>query len=87
MVLSDADKARVQNIINEGVQVFSDIKNLREGLKETVASISEDLEIKPATLNKAIRMAFKLSENSESLDEDKKEMDSVEELLMAAGKV
>lgn len=84
--LSTADKARLQHLINDGVQALSDIANMKEGLKETVDAISEELEIKKPVLNKAIRIAYKRSLNKDELSANREELDEVEEILAAADK-
>lgn len=84
--LSAADKARLQHLINDGVQALSDIANMKEGLKETVDAISEELEIKKPVLNKAIRIAYKKSLNKDELSANREELDEVEEILAAADK-
>ncbi len=84
--LGPAEKAKIQHIIDEGVRVLADISVLKEGLKETVDAIAEELDIKKTVISKAIRMAHKLSENRDSLTEGREEFDAIEELLMHAGK-
>jgi hypothetical protein len=84
--LSTADKAKLQHLINDGVQAFSDIANMKEGLKETVDAIAEELDIKKTVLNKAIRIAYKRSLNKDELSAGREELDEVEEILSAAGK-
>jgi hypothetical protein len=83
--LSANDKAKLQELITQGVQVMQDIKNLKDGLSETVDSISEELEIKKNVLNKAIKVAFKMNENRDELAEGREELDEVEEILLATG--
>jgi len=84
--LSTADKARLEHLINDGIQVLSDINNMKEGLKESVEAISEELEIKKNILNKAIKIAFKNSQNKDEITNSREELDEVEEVLLAAGK-
>lgn len=84
--LSENDKAKLKNLINDGVQVMNDVKNLKEGLAETVAALSEEMEIPKNVLNKAIKVAFKMGENRDELNEGREELDAVEEILLAAGK-
>ena len=43
--ITQSDKDRLINIINEGVKVNQEIDDLREGLRETVKAIAEELEI------------------------------------------
>ena len=56
--LSESDKLKVKELINQGVAVTRDVETLKEGLKETVDAIAAELEIKKAVLNKAIRVAY-----------------------------
>ena len=79
--ITASDKDRLINIINEGVKVNQEIDDLREGLRETVKAIAEELEIKPSLLNKAIRIAQKGDWN---LKQD--EMDDLEAILTATGR-
>jgi len=48
---------KLKQVINEGVTVLQEVTDLQEGLKETVKAVAEELDIKPAKLNKAIRVA------------------------------
>ena len=79
--ITQSDKDRLINIINEGVKVNQEIDDLREGLRETVKAIAEELEIKPSLLNKAIKIAQKGDWN---LKQD--EMDDLEAILTATGR-
>ena len=84
--LSAADKARLKGLINDGVQAMTDIQVMKEGLSETVDGIAEEMEIKKSVLNKAIKVAFKNSQNKDQLNESREELDEVEQVLMAAGR-
>jgi hypothetical protein len=85
-VLSENDKIKLKELINQGVQVTLDVKNLKEGLGDLVSAISEELEIPKPVLNKAIRVAAKMSENRDELADGREELDAVEEILSVAGK-
>jgi len=85
-VLSDNDKTKLKDLINQGVQVTNDIKNLKEGLNEVIAAISEEMEIPKNVLNKAIKVAVKMGENRDELNEGREELDAVEEILLVVGK-
>lgn len=85
-VVSDNDKAKLKELINQGVQVTNDIKNLKEGLNEVIAAISEEMEIPKNVLNKAIKVAVKMGENRDELADGREELDAVEEILMVVGK-
>jgi hypothetical protein len=85
-VLGAADKARIQNLINSGIDTHREIATLKEGLKDTVNAVSEELDIKPAVLSRAIRMAYKASiKNQNVLEDAQDELDTMESLLKAAG--
>lgn len=84
--LSSADKARLKNLIDEGVQTLTDIATMKDGLKETIENIAEEMEIKKNVLNKALQVAFKNSQNKDKLTESREELDEVEQVLMAAGR-
>ena len=53
------EKAKLERLINEGGNVLREIEDLQEGLKETVKAVAEELDIKPALINKAIKIAQK----------------------------
>jgi hypothetical protein len=84
--LSESDKAKVKELINQGVSITRDVETLREGLKETVDAIAGELEIKKAVLNKAIRVAYKMQENRDALADGREELDEIEEILLIANR-
>ena len=73
--------AKLKQLMNEGIQVTGEVEALREGLKDTVKAISEEMDMKPATLNKAIRIAYK-NEFAQVQDS----FSAVEEELQAVGR-
>lgn len=50
---------KLEQIVNEGMQVTHEIETLTEGLNDTIKAIAEELEIKPAILKRAIKLAHK----------------------------
>jgi uncharacterized membrane protein YgcG len=52
-------KIKLTQIINEGMAVMHEIETLQGGLTDTIKAIAEELEIKPAVLKKAIKVAHK----------------------------
>jgi hypothetical protein len=52
-------KIKLTAIVNEGCQVMHEIDTLQGGLNDTIKAIAEELEIKPAVLKKAIKLAHK----------------------------
>jgi transposase-like protein len=56
---SSEQKAKLTQLINEGMQVMMEVETLTGGLNDTVKAVAEELEIKPAVLKKAIKIAHK----------------------------
>ena len=52
-------KAKLTQLINEGMQVMQEVEDLNAGINDTIKAIAEEIEIKPAILKKAIRIAPK----------------------------
>ena len=61
-------KAKLIQLINEGMQVMMEVETLNGGLSDTVKAIAEELEIKPNVLKKAIRLAHKAEFGKEQQD-------------------
>jgi hypothetical protein len=53
------EKAKLEKLINEGSLVLREVEDLQAGLKDTVKAVAEELQIKPAVINKAIKIAHK----------------------------
>ena len=54
-------KIKLIQIINEGMQVMHEIDTLQGGLNDTIKAVAEELEVKPAILKKAVKLAHKAS--------------------------
>ena len=80
MSFSPDQIAKLKRVIQEGVQVKREIDDLSVGLKETVAAIAEEMEIKPAVLNKVITKAFK-----GDFDKDQSDFEAMEEIPEVTG--
>jgi DNA-binding MarR family transcriptional regulator len=74
-------KIKLTQIINEGMQVMHEIETLNEGLNDTVKAIAEELEIKPAILKKAIKIAHKAK-----LGETNRDHEDLNTILETVGK-
>jgi len=82
MTIFDSEsKAKLTQIINEGMQVMSEVEALNAGLADTVKAIAEEMQIKPSVLKKAIRIAHKASYSIEKEDQE-----LLEEILTTAGR-
>jgi predicted nucleotide-binding protein (sugar kinase/HSP70/actin superfamily) len=84
--LSESDKAKIKELVNQGVAITRDVETLREGLRETVDAVAQELEIKKTVLNKAIRVAYKMQENRDALADGREELDEIEEILLIANR-
>jgi len=84
--LSESDKAKIKELVQQGVGVTKDIETLKDGLKEAIDAVSQELEIKKQVISKAIRVAYKMQENRDALAEGREELDEVEEILLIANR-
>lgn len=56
---SAEQKAKLTQLINEGMQVMHEVETLNGGLSDTVKAVAEELNIKSGVLKKAIKIAHK----------------------------
>lgn len=75
------EQARLKRLIEEGMQVTFEIETLKEGLRDTVKAISEEMDLKPGVVNKAIRIAHKAS-----FQDEYDKFDELETILETVGK-
>ena len=80
-VFTAEQKAKLTQIINEGMQVMHEIETLNGGLTDTIKAVAEEMEIKPAMLKKAIRIAHKAEFGKEQQDHE-----LLEQILTTVGK-
>jgi hypothetical protein len=80
-IFSSDQKAKLIQIINEGMQVMHEVETLNGGLNDTVKAVAEELEIKPAVLKKAIRIAHKAE-----LGKTRQDHELLETILETVGK-
>lgn len=74
-------KLKLTQIVNEGMRTMHEIDDLNAGLNDTIKAIAEELEIKPAVLKKAIKIAHKAK-----LGETNKDHEQVNTILETVGK-
>ena len=79
---NDGEKQKLIQIISQGSQVLGEVDDLRTGLRDTVKSLAEELELKPTLINKAISIAHK--GNYQDISDN---MDMLDSILTAAGKI
>ena len=75
------EKAKLERLVNEGVTVLQEIEDLQAGLKDTVKSVAEELDMKPALINKAIKVAKNMD-----WDKHQDEFEDLETLVVTVGK-
>lgn len=80
-MFSNEQKAKLTQIMNEGIAVLQEIEDLNAGLNDTVKAIAEEMEIKPAVLKKAIKIAQK-----SKLTDTNAEHDELNTILETVGK-
>lgn len=79
---SSEQKAKLTQIINEGMQIMHEVETLNAGLSDTIKAIAEEMDIKPNILKKAIRLAHKAEFGKEQQDHE-----LLETILTTVGKV
>lgn len=60
------DVRRLQELVKEGCIVKQEVKDLNEGLNDTIKAIAEEMEIPVSQLKKVINIAFKNNRADES---------------------
>lgn len=78
--VSANDKVRIKQYLDGAIKVLQEVQDLKDGLKDTTKALAEELDIKPAILNKAARVAFKAN-----FEEQSDEMTTIETILEATG--
>ena len=80
-VFGPEEKAKLVQVINDGASVMQEVQDLREGLKDTVKAVAEELDLKPGLINKAISVAHK--GNWQEVYQD---FDDLESIVITTGK-
>jgi len=76
----EPERAKIKQIISEGITVMTEIQDLTEGLNDTIKAVAEELEVKPSVIKKAIRIAQK-----DQWDSVWKEFDDLETIVDISG--
>ena len=74
-------KIKLTQLVNEGITVLQEIEDLNAGLNDTIKAVAEELEIKPAILKKAVKIAHKAK-----LGETNRDHDDLNTILETVGK-
>lgn len=78
--ITHEEKEKLKKLIEEGVKILAEINDLKTGLADTVKTFANDLDIKAAVINKAIKAAYKVD-----ILKQKEALSDVEELLEITG--
>lgn len=78
--LSPENVQRLKQLVKDGVSILQECEDLKGGLKETVDAIAEELEVKPAVLNRLIKTIQK-----GDMNDRREDVETLEELYKAAG--
>ena len=80
-MFSQEQKSKLTQLINEGITVLQEVEDLNAGLSDTVKAVAEELEIKPAILKKAIKIAQK-----SKLGETNADHETLQDILETVGR-
>jgi hemoglobin-like flavoprotein len=69
-MFSVEQKNKLKQLFNESIAVMQEVEDLSAGLSETIKAVAEELEIKPALLKKAIKIAQKSKFTEVSADHE-----------------
>ena len=58
-MFSSEQKSKLSQLFTESVAVLTEIEDLSSGLNDTIKAVAEELEVKPALLKRAIKIAQK----------------------------
>ena len=79
--INEEEKAKLIQLVNEGCLVLQECEDLKGGLRDTVRAIAEEIDVKPAVLNKAITVAHKAK-----LVETRADFEDMETILETVGR-
>ena len=80
-MFSAEQKAKLVQLMNEGIAVMQEVEDLNGGLSDTIKAVAEEMEIKPAILKKAIKLAQK-----SKFTDCKKDHEELETILETVGR-
>lgn len=74
--LSSEDNAKLRRVISEGVGIKQKVKDMNEGMNDTIKAVAEDLGISAKVIKDAITAQFK-----SSIEDMKDHINEVEHVL------
>lgn len=79
---NNEERAKLTQLIREGSTVLQEVEDLNGSLSDTIKAVAEELQVKPAILKKAIKVAHKGEYQKQSDD-----FSLLEDILGAVGKL
>jgi hypothetical protein len=76
------ERAKLKQIMQEAMGVMTEVEVLQGGLNDTISALAEELQLKPALLKKAIKMAQK-----RDYDRARNDLDMIESILNSTDKL
>jgi transposase-like protein len=80
-MFSTEEKAKLSAVVTDGLQVLVEVETLNGGLNDTIKAIAQELDVKPALLKKAIKIAHK-----SSFSQTQEDNELVEQILTTVGR-
>jgi len=80
-VFSSEERAKLTQLINEGISIAQEVEDLQGGLNDTIKAVAEEMQIKPAILKKAIKTAQKATNSQQNEDHE-----LLQDILQAVGR-
>jgi transposase-like protein len=68
-VFNSEEKIKLTQLMNEGLSVMQEVETLQGGLNDTIKAVAEEMEIKPSTLKRALKIAYN-SRIAETIEEN-----------------
>jgi len=81
-VFNPEEKAKLTQLVNEGLTVMQEVEDLNAGLNDTIKAVAEEMQIKPTVLKKAVKTAYK-----SEFDKVTDEYSELENILATVGKI
>lgn len=79
--LGPSEVQRLKELIEESVRTFDEIESLRDGINETLAAVSEEMNIPNKILKKAITVIRK-----GDFKDEEDELSTLDQILTAVGR-
>ncbi len=80
-MFSAEERAKLTQIVNEALSIMMEVETLNGGLSDTIKAVAEEMDIKPALLRKAIKIAHKAV-----FTQTQEDNELVEQILVTVGK-